>query len=428
MDESKLTSYYQLAGIHGQPYKAWNGVTGRADATTSGFGGYCTHSSAIFLTWHRPYLALFEQVLYSVIQELANTFPNATRAKYVTAAQNFRIPYYDWASQPASGTTSFPSSITLPKVTLMNTDGKPKTIDNPLASFDFHPLSPQKGDIGTEWARYATTVRYPNRATRKSNNNSVSLALSNENAALRSNISLLLLSYKDYMAFSNNRWIQNEIGSYGSLENTHDNIHGLIGGSGGHMGRLAVSAFDPVFWLHHCNIDRLWAIWQALNPNSYVQPGLTPEGNFTAPVNATEDVNTPLKPFWDTSGTSFWSSAGVKETTTFGYAYPETQKWEFATEPEYQTSVRNAVLQIYGSGNAVQDFITNMTMAPMAAAPVARNVASRPKKNASVTVTEVAAPAANPGHNNQKPLIPQDDFIFADCKFIKFASSNELRN
>lgn len=24
------------------------------------FYGFCTHSSIIFLTWHRPYLALFE--------------------------------------------------------------------------------------------------------------------------------------------------------------------------------------------------------------------------------------------------------------------------------------------------------------------------------------------------------------------------------
>lgn len=24
------------------------------------FGGFCTHSSILFLTWHRPYLAIFE--------------------------------------------------------------------------------------------------------------------------------------------------------------------------------------------------------------------------------------------------------------------------------------------------------------------------------------------------------------------------------
>lgn len=47
MDENNITSYYQLAGIHGMPYKPYNGVAGLAGAS----GGYCTHSSTIFLTW-----------------------------------------------------------------------------------------------------------------------------------------------------------------------------------------------------------------------------------------------------------------------------------------------------------------------------------------------------------------------------------------
>lgn len=60
-DELALTSYYQVAGIHGLPYKPWNGVGSNTDwQSTSGFGGYCTHSSILFLTWHRPYLALYE--------------------------------------------------------------------------------------------------------------------------------------------------------------------------------------------------------------------------------------------------------------------------------------------------------------------------------------------------------------------------------
>ncbi len=59
--ETGLTSYYQLAGIHGLPYKPWNGVGSTTNwQTSSGFGGYCTHSSILFLTWHRPYLALYE--------------------------------------------------------------------------------------------------------------------------------------------------------------------------------------------------------------------------------------------------------------------------------------------------------------------------------------------------------------------------------
>ena len=41
----------------------------------------------------------------------------------------------------------------------------------------------------------------------------------------------------------------------------HNGLHGWFGG-GGHMGSVAVSPFDPMFYLHHCNCDRLWAMWQ----------------------------------------------------------------------------------------------------------------------------------------------------------------------
>ena len=39
----------------------------------------------------------------------------------------------------------------------------------------------------------------------------------------------------------------------------HNDLHGWVSG---HMGSLTGSPFDPLFYLHHCNIDRLWAMWQ----------------------------------------------------------------------------------------------------------------------------------------------------------------------
>lgn len=38
----------------------------------------------------------------------------------------------------------------------------------------------------------------------------------------------------------------------------HDYMHGTINGL---MGSVPQAAWDPIFWLHHCNIDRLWAVW-----------------------------------------------------------------------------------------------------------------------------------------------------------------------
>ena len=61
--EDKPLSYFQIAGIHGLPYEKWpdrdwNDMPESQDP--NGFKGFCTHSSILFLPWHRPYLALFE--------------------------------------------------------------------------------------------------------------------------------------------------------------------------------------------------------------------------------------------------------------------------------------------------------------------------------------------------------------------------------
>jgi tyrosinase len=42
----------------------------------------------------------------------------------------------------------------------------------------------------------------------------------------------------------------------------HGNVHVLVGNTK-NMGQIPWAAGDPIFWLHHCNIDRLWASWNA---------------------------------------------------------------------------------------------------------------------------------------------------------------------
>jgi Common central domain of tyrosinase/Polyphenol oxidase middle domain len=41
----------------------------------------------------------------------------------------------------------------------------------------------------------------------------------------------------------------------------HGAVHVLIGGR---MGSVPTAANDPIFWLHHCNIDRVWDSWLAM--------------------------------------------------------------------------------------------------------------------------------------------------------------------
>jgi tyrosinase len=40
----------------------------------------------------------------------------------------------------------------------------------------------------------------------------------------------------------------------------HNRVHNLIGGA---MGSIKISPKDPLFWVHHANIDRLWVAWLA---------------------------------------------------------------------------------------------------------------------------------------------------------------------
>ncbi|KAF2194899.1 Di-copper centre-containing protein [Zopfia rhizophila CBS 207.26] len=359
-----LLSYYQLAGIHGEPFVPWNGVNGNTNAS---FGGYCTHSSILFLTWHRPYLAVYEQALYASVQKVASQFPESLRARYVAAAKDFRMPYWDWAAGVSGQNSAFPSAISSSRVNVVDVDGATKQINNPLYSFQFNDKRiPSELALDRYWSQFLNTKRAPD-SNGSSQNGLVSQVITNENASLRTNVSLVLLSYKQFDAVSNNAWLRNNRpGRYGSLEDIHNEIHDKIG-QGGHMGSLEVSSFDPVFWLHHCNVDRLWTIWQALNPSAFVidKVAAAREANFTIAAGTRVTAETELKPFYDSSATKFWNSAGTKETTPFGYAYPETQRWVFPSEQAYQTSVRNEVTRQYGA-NVINNFFENIAAAPAA--------------------------------------------------------------
>jgi len=59
--QSDFQSFFQVAGIHGLPNTPWDGAVGDKpwDPNTQ-WGGYCTHGSVLFPTWHRPYVMLYE--------------------------------------------------------------------------------------------------------------------------------------------------------------------------------------------------------------------------------------------------------------------------------------------------------------------------------------------------------------------------------
>jgi tyrosinase len=62
----------------------------------------------------------------------------------------------------------------------------------------------------------------------------------------------------------------------------HNDGHVVAGatasGKTGHIGD-GLSPLDPIFWLHHCMVDRLWAEWQQ-SGNTTPDPGESYAGNF----------------------------------------------------------------------------------------------------------------------------------------------------
>lgn len=111
------------------------------------------------------------------------------------------------------------------------------------------------------------------------------------------------------------------------------------------FGQLEYSAFDPVFWLHHCNVDRLLAIWQAIYPNSWIEPAATEVETATIKSGDILNGETPLKPFHKNAAGDFWTSTTSRDVAAFGYTYPEIQGGTPA-------STRQAVNALYGGSSA----------------------------------------------------------------------------
>src|SRR6516225_4237269 len=56
--------------------------------------------------------------------------------------------------------------------------------------------------------------------------------------------------------------LDGDAGFCANLDNApHSSVHVDIGTRERGMGAVSWAANDPIFWLHHCNIDRIWASW-----------------------------------------------------------------------------------------------------------------------------------------------------------------------
>ncbi|MDT7829352.1 tyrosinase family protein [Pricia sp. S334] len=213
-----------------------------------GHGGLGSYS---FLSWHRYFLFLFEE-------QLRSYFP----------ADDVRLPYWDWQDPAAIMTDDF-----------IGPDGDPGS-NNVIQQGYFAVDSPGTGSNATPapgwWPAGLDGWRIPD------------MFPSSTTGGLRRNTGNpanlpTTLDIQETLAMTDLRDFQDALESGGGLTNSatmrmHNSMHGWIGGSGGHMNNPDVSPSDPFFYLLHCNVDRLWAMWQMDgHENEYPVAGGNPE-------------------------------------------------------------------------------------------------------------------------------------------------------
>lgn len=137
----------------------------------------------------------------------------------------------------------------------------------------------------------------------------------------------------------------------GSVEGLHNNYHVYVGGFGGndsntgHMSCVPVAAFDPVFWIHHwwvpgesssspcirvphsvaitdikdSQIDRLFAIWQAVNPEHWFDELPSSQRALA------DDILLPFRkdPLTTDKKSRYWTSNQARDPEVLGYTYPD---------------------------------------------------------------------------------------------------------
>ncbi|KAK3333928.1 hypothetical protein B0T19DRAFT_491238 [Cercophora scortea] len=356
VNETDELSYFQIAGIHGLPHRAWNGVE-QVPGAPSG-AGYCPHGELLFATWHRPYVALFEQTLVSHAVAIASQYPANIAPTYLSAAQTLRQPYWDWAAEPL-----LPPATTTPNITITSPRGS-ITIPNPLYSYRFQPGSLQSTFPGS-LSQYNQTIRClsssPGTPGQDNNLNNATAS----DASMASVSSDLLAQVYDVFT----RTVTFEAMAYdnssspaSSFENPHNIVHDKAGcGAGSTLGNIDWSAFDPLFMLHHCNVDRLVAMWQAIHFQAHTIFNTTgiSTGQFGTPAGTVTSSSSPLKPFFRSTAGDGDGEDGVLSTSddvarisALGYTYPELADDWTKTPDELAASVRASVNALYMPGGA----------------------------------------------------------------------------
>ena len=254
------------------------------------------HTGPAFFPWHRVLLLQFERDL----QQAAND-------------PSLGIPYWDWIKDPA-----------LPA--FLGGDGKPdknyEVTDGPFTrdAWTFNVVdSPGAathlqrrfgwGDLDANQA--PTQMKLPDAAA--------------QDAALK-------VRWYDGVPWDATAPASNSFRE-GAEVDLHNRVHRWVGGfwtAGGDVASGTMmqmtSPNDPVFWLHHCNLDRLWSSWQALHPRSarfLPQGGAAPGHNLRDTLLFGEPM-----PWVET-----YTASAVTDSYALGFSYDSLQVPTAAPQP-----------------------------------------------------------------------------------------------
>jgi len=240
------------------------------------------HRGSAFLPWHREFIRRFEIDLQTIDQRVT-------------------LPYWDW-------TVDNTESSSIWNVDFMGGNGRPddgRVMSGPFAhgsgNWNLNILDKDDPNPGPDLRRKFGT--FPNVP---------SLPTSEQVAD-----TLKVVPY-DCPPWNENQNTQpsfrNRLEGWYGAGRIHNRVHLWVGGGsnedGTDLGTMvwSTSPNDPVFFLHHCNIDRLWAEWQRQNPTHGYVPNIAgPDGH---------NINDLLYP-WGGRATI----ASVLDYQSLGYVY-----------------------------------------------------------------------------------------------------------
>lgn len=191
------------------------------------------HRGPAFLPWHRAFIRELELDLQKAMPE---TDPPVT------------LPYWDWATDSAAGVTA----------EIWNTD-------------------PAQGRIyiGGDGDQSASNGPFRNWTDIIANTSSPGEFVGGGN--LRRELGGMgsippeseVTTRLGLTPYDSSPWGFGASGVRAAIEEVlHDPVHMWVGGSMMPM----TSPNDPVFFLHHCNVDRIWASWQDQQPTALYEP------------------------------------------------------------------------------------------------------------------------------------------------------------